>query len=122
MNQPLKHVEVRKSTDPRQTAYEQQMEHEAGAALSRHFPKWAWYVEVPPGQGVLVIKNLDLNPKMSWGVVRHTRNLDMATMEREMCKGARQYLERYESMRGHCGEFTPADVEPGLMHIRKPET
>ena len=78
-------------------------------ALERHYPGWAWYVEVPPGQNIAVIKNLDLGSRgKPWGFVLHKSRIghDMKLVMR----AGGELLERYRQRRGAVSVDTLLDT------------
>jgi len=88
------------------------------AALERHYPGWAWYVEAPPSQNVLVIKNFDLGTRgKPWGFVLHKTQIDPA-MECIMRAGG-ELLERYRQRRGPA--TTSALLDQRTVLFAKPD-
>ena len=88
------------------------------AKLWRHYPGWAWYVEIPPAQNIIVIKNFDLGGNLNkpWGFVIHKNTLgsDMKMVVR----GGGELLERYNRRRGR---VTAADLNDPKLPWQKPE-
>ena len=88
--------------------------------LHRTFPGWDWYPDVPPGQGVLVIKNFTLDRKGTHGMLRHLVDLP-TNLEKEIVGAAREFFERYETHKTHAGRLRPEDITPLQGFIDKPE-
>lgn len=86
------------------------------AKLWKHYPGWAWWVDIPPNQGVVVIKNLTINPQGKYGMCLHLK--DIETRMNDVVRLAGELLERYRKRRG---AMKDEDV-PGIeQHFAKPE-
>lgn len=70
--------------------------------LGRHYPGWAWTVEMFPGSGVVVIRNLDMGifgKHRHWGFVLHKRNLYSDAALKSVMRAGGELLERYNRAR-----------------------
>ena len=85
--------------------------------LETHYPEWAWGVEIPPGQNVVIVRNLDCDPRGKFGFVLHRDKLD-PTLRRVVMAGG-EFLERYRMRRA---AYRPEETEGRLMVTERPET
>lgn len=92
-----------------------------GRILTEHYPGWGWYVDIPPRQNMVIIRNLTCNPRGTYGMCIHKNKLNTGKLRAEICKAAGAFLERYEARRGHYGRFTPSDVDPVRAIFQKPQ-
>lgn len=68
------------------------------ATLFSHYPGWMWTVEIPSGQDVLIIRNLDLDPRGKWCMMRRVSQLDVGLHDVVIAAG--EFLERAKKKRG----------------------
>jgi hypothetical protein len=68
--------------------------------LMKHYPGWAWFVEV--NGGMLIIRNYDLDMSGKWCMARKLDVLQESggTQEREIVRLAGEFLERANQRRG----------------------
>lgn len=88
-----------------------------GRLLWEHYPGWAWYVEIPPNQNVVIIRNLDCDPRGRMGMVRYKNGLSASMHEVVLAAG--EFLERYRMRRGRIDE---AELMNRQMLFEKPDT
>lgn len=86
---------------------------EVGKILAATYGEWTWYVEIPPDQGVLIVRNLDLTQhgtNKPWCMSIPLSKIALATLKVDVVRAAGELLERYERHRGHAGRFRPVDL------------
>lgn len=88
------------------------------AKLFQHYPGWAWAVEIPPGQNVVIIRNLDANPRGQYGLVIHKDKLYGDPYLKKVVMGAGEFLERYRLIRAG---WKPGILSGHQMFLAKPE-
>lgn len=90
--------------DP-QRAGEMRLAVEAVEVLLRHYPGHPWWVQVPPGQGVLVVKH----PMLSslYGMVVHISALNGDPGMRRVVMAGGEILERWNQ---RAGGMIPEDI------------
>ena len=115
MAEPQVHVE----NDPRDEPQHRELCTRAGQLLSLNYPNWIWKVEIPPRSGMIIIRNLTLDPDGKYGYAIKFPSLSATLNEVTYAAGA--FLERYESKRGHAGRFRPDDLNGRIMRLVKPE-
>lgn len=94
---------------------------EIGRILVDHYPGWGWYVDIPPKQNVVIIRNLTCDPRGRMGFVKHKDKINMGALRREVCLAAGAFLEHYEYLKGHAGRFRPDDLNGREMLFEKPQ-
>jgi len=72
---------------------------EIGAKLTKLYPGWAWKVEIPPDNDVVIVRNLDLDGRGKFGFVMPKSGLGPA-LHHVMLAGG-ELLERWK--RRACG-------------------
>ena len=86
--------------------------------LWQHYPGWAWYVEIPPNQNIIVIKNFDLGARgKPWGFVIHKDSIDPSL--KIVMRGGGEILERWRRRRGR---VAVADLMNPGTPFERPET
>lgn len=113
--EPQVHVE----NDPRDKPQHRELCTRAGQLLVADYPYWIWKVEIPPESGMLIVRNLTLDPDGKYGYALKLATLSATLNEVTYAAGA--FLERYESLKGHSGRFTPDDINGKIMRLVKPE-
>lgn len=92
-----------------------------GRILTEHYPGWGWYVEIPPKQNMIIIRNLTCDPRGKMGMSIHKDKLNTGLLRKEICKAAGEFLEHYEYQKNHAGRFRPRDVDPVVAIFAKPQ-
>lgn len=87
--------------------------------LHEHYPEWQWVVEIPPGQNVVVVRNLDCDPYGRMGMVSHKDRLYGDQKLHKVIMGAGEFLERY---RMKAAGFDKKQMEGRIMLLERPET
>lgn len=91
---------------------------EVGAKLTQHYPGWAWKIEIPPNNGVVIVRNLDLDAKGKWGFVLPKDKLGPG-LHHIMIAGG-ELLERWQQRaRGTDGSDIPDFIDALTV---KPQT
>jgi hypothetical protein len=86
--------------------------------LHKHYPGWSWVVDVPRGQNVVVVRNLDCDPRGTMGFVLHKRGLfGDASLKNVMFAGG-EFLERY---RMRTAGYRDEEVADRTMIFEKPQ-
>lgn len=110
--------------DPEDSDVDKLLCGEIGAILRQHYGGWTWRIEVPPKQDIVIIRNQDLlsaSGNKPWCMSIHKSKLTGGNVRISVLRAAGEMLERYESMRGHCGRFRPEDVAERRQLIARPE-
>ena len=105
--------------DPRDKPQHRDLCTRAGQLLCLHYPGWIWKVEIPPESGMLIVRNLQLDPDGKYGYALKLDSLSSTLDEVPFAAGA--FLERYEQLRGHSGKLKPEDINGENMRLVKPE-
>lgn len=63
------------------------------------YPGWAWVVEIPAGQNIVKIKNLDACPRGSYGFMCHKDKLSGGSVTLSVMRAGGHFLERYNMPR-----------------------
>lgn len=98
---------------------DKQLATQALEALHLAYPGYAWMVDVPPGQNVMKVKNLDLCPRGTYGIVFHKSNLSGSNVARTMVRAGGELLERWNVERKG---YTDERLAGREMIFEKPET
>jgi hypothetical protein len=69
------------------------------AILHTAYPNYAWRVEVPPRQGMIIIRNLDCDPRGRYGFALKRSRVEGALLEVFVRNAGGEYLERYRVRR-----------------------
>ncbi len=85
--------------------------------LESHYPEWAWGVEIPQGQNVVIVRNLDCDPKGKYGMVLHRDKLDPALRQVVLAGG--EFLERFRMRRAG---YRPEETNGRVLVLERPET
>jgi hypothetical protein len=89
-----------------------------GRKLTEHYPGWDWYVEIPPKQNVIFIRNMTCDPAGRCGAyLQYKDRIDVNLKSCVMAGG--EILERYNMRRGR---FTEDQTEGKIMHLEKPQS
>lgn len=102
--------------DPRSPEADRRLCSDIGAKLWEKYPGWEWWVDIPPNQGVVVIKNLTINPRGQYGMVIHLTKL--SSRLDDVVRMAGELLERYKKPRRG---FRVGDVDEFQQIFAKPE-
>jgi len=83
------------SLNPNELKPDLTLHNECLEILHRHYPGWAWHVEVL--QGLVIVRNLDLNRNKPWGfgMKRDMMDVDLKCVMR----GGGEVLERFKRSR-----------------------
>lgn len=81
-----------------------QLAKEVLTVLHTFYPGHAWIADVPPGQNILKIKNLDCDPRGRYGFVFHKTNLQMSNLTRTVMRAGGEFLERWKVERARLQE------------------
>lgn len=68
---------------------------EIGLVLSNAYPGWGWYVDIPPNQDIVTVKNLDLDSRGKWGFCFRKSQLAASDFKKKLILGAGEVIERY---------------------------
>lgn len=71
-----------------------------GDKLTRDYPGWLWAVEIPPNQGVVILRNLSCNVDGKFGFVIKRKVIDGDPGLKSVMRAAGEFLERYRKRRG----------------------
>ena len=85
--------------------------------LETHYPGWVWGVEIPEGQNVVIVRNLDCDPHGKYGMVLHRDKLDPTL--RKVVDAAGEFLERYRMRRG---AYRPEEIDGRILILERPDT
>ncbi len=85
--------------------------------LETHYPGWIWGVEIPEGQNVVIVRNLDCDPHGKYGMVLHRDKLD-PTLQKVVA-AAGEFLERYRMRRG---AYREEETDGRILVLEKPDT
>ena len=102
--------------DIRSSGLEENLCQQVMTKLWQTYPGWTWWVDVPPGQGVVVIKNLTINPKGKYGMCLRIR--DIETKMHIVMRLAGELLERFHKQRGAKQDKDDTTIE---QHFAVPE-
>ena len=91
----------------------------AGQLLCLHYPGWIWKVEIPPKSGMLIVRNLLLDPDGKYGYALKLKSLSSTLDEVPFAAGA--FMERYEQLKQHVGGLRSEDINGRNMRLVKPE-
>lgn len=83
--------------EPGDSSEDQTLCNEIGQLICKHYPEWTWKIEVPPMQGVIIVRNLDCDPRGKWGFVIHRSKLDIG--RKIVVASAGELLERWNMSR-----------------------
>ena len=108
---------VEPATDPSIAFTDISLAARAKNVLTKHYPGWCWYVSVPPGQGVIIVRNLDLNPRGQYGFSLHKDRVSRDFEMKVMFAGG-ELLERWRAKRA---AFNPQILEGRIMALEKPD-
>lgn len=92
---------------------------QVGRILSETYPGWHWYVDIPPNQNILIVRNLTCDPRGTMGMVVHKNKMD-ANVRADTIRAGGEFLERYRMRRGRIDRDSLA--ERGEMLFQSPET
>ena len=116
LSEPQVHVE----NDPRDKPAHRELCTRAGQLLVADYPYWIWKVEIPPeDSGMIIVRNLTLDPDGKYGYAIRLDRLSSTLNEITYAAGA--FLERYEQVKGHSGEFKAEDLDGKIVRLIKPE-
>jgi hypothetical protein len=87
--------------------------------LHRHYPGWAWIVDVPAGQNVAIVRNLDCDPRGKMGFVIYKTALYGDYSMKSIVFAGGEFLERYKIL---CRGYSPKMLEGRQMIFEKPQT
>ncbi len=107
------HIEDDPSDDPKDVV----LCGEIGRVLWDAYPGYAWRVEIPPHQNIIIIRNLDCDPKGRMGMVIYKDQLDVG--RNSVVRAAGEFLERYRMRRGR---LDGDDLASRQMIFEKPDT
>ena len=110
------HVEA--TTAPDIAANDLSLAARTKAVLQRHYPGWAWRVQIPIGQGVIIVRNLDCDWKGKFGFVLHKDKVSR-DLELKVMRAGGELLERYKMIRA---AYDPRNLEGRKMVFEKAET
>lgn len=96
--------------DPRDKDSDRVLVGQVGRLLSEHYPGWGWYVDCPPEQDALIIRNLTCDFRGKYGFMIRKSKINTGSLRHEVLLAAGAFLERYEHIRRHCGRFRPDDI------------
>lgn len=83
---------------------------EIGAKLTKLYPGWAWKIEIPPGNDVVIVRNLDLDARGKFGFVMPKSGLG-PDLHHVMLAGG-ELLERWKRRaRGTDGSDIPSYID-----------
>lgn len=91
---------------------------EIGQILATNFPAWQWYVEAPPGQNVVIIRNLDflaVGTNQPYCMAQHKNALSGGNIRKEIIRAGGEMIERYQRHRRHFGRFGPEDLAGQIL-------
>lgn len=73
-----------------------------GDALYKHYPNWGWTVEIPAGhqQGIVIIRNISLDPRGVMGYVIHRSKIEGANAAKVAVRVGGEILEAHNARRG----------------------
>jgi len=102
--------------DPEDSEADKLLCSEVGRTLHENYPGYQWFVDVPPNQGVVIIRNVSLDPRGNMGF--NIKRKDIYDIKMQTVMGGGEFLERYNAKRG---AMDPAQFEGRNMHLVKPE-
>ena len=86
------HAEL--SCEPGVTPLEQNLGRDALESLHKHYPGWTWVLEIRGG--MLIVRNLDCDPRGKMGFGKHISMLDGGNINKQMMRAGGEFLERYK--------------------------
>lgn len=87
--------------------------------LYEHYPGWAWTVEIPPNQGVVIIRNLDADPRGRYGYLVKLARVYCDPDLKSVMRAGGEFLERYRLRRA---AYKPELVEGRKMFVARPDS
>ena len=90
--------------------------------LDRHYPGWLWSVEFPPEppvQDVVIIRNLDCDPRGRIGFVLRKSRLSGGTLARTVMLAGGEFLEKYRMRRAG---FRMEEISGRRMALEGPQS
>ena len=86
--------------------------------LHQHYPGWGWYVECPPNQNVVIVRNLDLDLYGKWGfMMLKDRLIGEGDRDKAIMRAGGELLERWKKDRAG---VSPDDINNPIDTIKKP--
>lgn len=90
--------------------------------LHRHYPGWGWTVDVPSGQNVVVVRNLDCDPRGTYGILLKKDRLSGGDMSTKVMLAGGEFLERYRMIRQAYKAAEELGISERKMIFERPDS
>lgn len=67
--------------------------------LHSHYPQWSWIVDVPPNQNLVIVRNLDVDPRGKYGFAIHKGRMIAGDAASMVMLAGGEFLERWRVRR-----------------------